>query len=622
MTETLFPLASDFTAPARADWLQLVEKVLKGADFDRRLVSRTADGIAVQPLYTREDALPGAVPVVRTHQDPLGWEIRQRHAGTDAAHVNAAILEDLEGGVAAVTLQLAAPGQLGLAANAATLEKALAGVHLDMVRIALAPGDSSLAGANALAEVYGSRGIAQAERRVAIDADPIGALATTGVAMQAVAEDQAALAALVAPNGAWAGSPATVFLADGRWAHEAGGSEAQELAVMLASAVAYLRALEAAGLAPDAGLRRIGFALAADADLFLTAAKLRAARRLIRQVGDACGAQAAARSASIAATTSMRMMARRDPWVNMLRTTSAAMAAGIGGADSVTVLPYTWPLGQPDAFARRIARNVQVIAQEESGLGRVGDPVAGSWYVEQATEALAQAAWALFQEIEAAGGLVAALTAGLVQDRIAAVVAERATAIATGRQELTGVSAFPRLGGDGVTVTPWPEAPPLPASSATRVARLAPQRLAEPFEALRNRAETLVRDGRAPEVFLASLGSLAEHNTRTTYMRNFLAAGGIAAVGGDGWTNSADVGAAFAASGAAVACLCSSDAVYGELAEATAGVLKAAGAKRVYLAGRPKDETALRAAGVDGFIFAGCNAVSALAQLLDEIGAA
>jgi methylmalonyl-CoA mutase len=365
---------------------------------------------------------------------------------------------------------------------------------------------------------------------------------------------------------------------------------------------------------------KIALALAADADLFLTVAKFRAARRMVAKVAEACGAGSAADSIQLTASTSERMMARRDPWVNMLRTTIACAGAAFGGAEAITVLPFTWALGEPDAFARRIARNTHLVLQEESAAARVIDPAHGSWYVETLTDDLAKAAWALFQEIEAQGGtmggMAAALESGFIQDRIARVAEARAGDIAHGRVELTGVSAFPRLGDDGVTVAPHPPFDPI-VNGGTSVTPLAARRLAEPFEALRDAADAhLARTGKRPQVFLACLGDLAVHATRSTWTSNFLAAGGIEAIVSAPLHNSADVGAAFAASGAAVACLCSSDQVYAELGEAAAGALKQAGAKQVLLTGRPKaQEAALESAGVDTFIFAGADAVATLTEL-------
>ena len=314
-------------------------------------------------------------------------------------------------------------------------------------------------------------------------------------------------------------------------------------------------------------------------------------------------------------------MARRDPWVNMLRTTIACAGAALGGADAVTVLPFTWALGKPDAFARRIARNTHLVLQEESSLGRVMDPAHGAWFIEKMTDELAQKSWALFQEIEAKGGMGPALESGFLQGEIARTAEARAGSIATGHQELTGVSAFPRLADDGVKVAPHPPAEPV-VKGGTSVAPLPPRRLAEPFERLREASDAhLARTGKRPQVFLACLGDPAAYSARATWTRNFLAAGGIEAIAGDSLHNSADAGKAFAESGASLACICSSDAVYGELAEATAGALKAAGARQVLLAGRPKpQEAALQAAGVDAFIFAGGNALATLARIYDALG--
>lgn len=314
-------------------------------------------------------------------------------------------------------------------------------------------------------------------------------------------------------------------------------------------------------------------------------------------------------------------MARRDPWVNLLRTTAACAGAAFGGAEAITVLPYTWALGKPDAFARRIARNTHLVLQEESAAARVVDPAHGSWYVERLTDDLAKKAWALFQDIEAKGGMARALETGFVQGEIARVAEARAGDIAHGRIELTGVSEFPRLADDGVEVAPYPPADPI-VKGGTSVEPLTPRRLAEPFERLRDAADAhLARTGNRPQVFLACLGDLAVHSARATWMRNYLAAGGIEAVASDPLHSSADAGKAFAASGATVACLCSSDQAYAELGEAVAGVLKQAGAEQVMLAGRPKEqEAALKAAGVDAFVFAGGDAIATLTRLHEALG--
>ncbi|MGE3915718.1 MAG: methylmalonyl-CoA mutase family protein [Hyphomicrobiaceae bacterium] len=620
--------AADFPTPAEADWLRLVDKAIKGGDFERRLVSRTADGLRIEPLYTRRSAIagrealaPGAAPFLRGTRAAAGagWDIRQLCAEPDPVAANAAILDDLAGGATSVLLQVAAPGWAGIGYEQSVMARALKDVMLDVAPVSLVAGEYTPDAAGSLIALWRAAGLAETQRRGAFNYDPLGTLAATGALYHPVDKALEIAAGLVATTVPMPG--VTALRADGHGWHQGGATEAQELALVLASLVAYLRAAEAAGLAPSIALPKIAITLAADADQFLGIAKLRAARALVWRVAEACGAGQAAALVTFTAETSRRMMTARDPWVNMLRTTIATAAAGMGGADAVTVLPFTWALGRPDAFARRIARNTHLVLLEEAGLGRVCDPAGGSWYVERLTDELAAKAWEAFQAIEAKGGLGAALAAGSVQDDLAKSREARAKLVATGRLELTGTSAFPRLGDDGATVAPWPPVPSA-ALNGAKVRALDLARTSAPFEALRDRADAFERrTGARPKVFLASMGPLAVNATRTTWIRNFLAAGGIEGVGGDSYLASADAGRAFAEAGASVACLCSGDDVYAELGEATASLLKTAGAARVYLAGRPKDqEAALTAAGVDGFLFAGQDAVAALQGLHEALG--
>jgi methylmalonyl-CoA mutase len=619
MSEPDAALATEFEAPAREAWLALVAKVLKGGDFEKRLVSRTADGLAIQPLYTRADEVTGATAAGRAGWYPGGWDVRQRHVEPDPKAANAAILEDLEGGATSLLLQISAPGQAGLSDAAAILDEALKGIYFNAVTIALDARESTLDAAGSLLEIWRAADINENLRRGAFNYDPLGVLAKTGT-LYYPADRACEIAAKLAADSRTM-SHVTALIADGRPYHEAGASEAQELAAMLATLVAYLRACETAGLRPRMALGQIALGLAADADLFATMAKLRAARRLAARVAEACGAGSAAERMQLSVGTSERMMAQRDPWVNMLRTTVACAGAAFGGAEAITVLPFTWARGKSDRFARRIARNTHLVLQAESGAARVIDPAHGSWYVEKLTDDLAKKAWALFQEIEAKGGMARALESGFIQGEIARVAEARARDIAHGRVELTGVSAFPMLADDGVKVEPHPPFDPV-VEGGTSVVPLTPKRLAEPFEALRDAADAHhARTGKPPQVFLASLGDLTAHGPRSTWMKNFLAAGGIEAIASGPLHNSADAGKAFAASGATVACICSADQVYAELGEAVAGVLEQAGAKQVLLAGRPKEqEPALKAAGVDAFVYAGGDAIATLIKLHEALG--
>jgi methylmalonyl-CoA mutase len=630
-------LADDFAVPAEADWRALVDKVLKGGDFERRLVTRTADGARIAPLYTRRDALPGAAtalpgaaPFTRGRQaaGAAGWDIRQVYAEPDPAKVNAAIREDLEGGVTSLLLQIAAPGWFGLPYTGPEMAAALDGVLLDMCPVSLLAGEYTVDAAGSLMALWRKAGIADDKCLGAFNADPLGTLAMTGALYHPLARSLDIAAKLAADTRAMPG--VTALRADGHIYHAGGATEAQELACVLATLAAYLRACEGAGLAPEDALPKMAVTLAVDADQFLGIAKLRAARRLVWRLAEACGAGTAAARVPLAAETSHRMMTKRDPWVNMLRTTIACAAAAMGAADSIMVLPFTWALGRPDAFARRIARNTHHVLMEESALGRVADPAGGSWYVEQLTDELARKGWELFQAIEGQRGadgmrgMGAALASGYVQDELAKSAEARARKIATRQLELTGTSAFPLLGPDGVTTEPWP-AELLDASlNGAHANPVRMHRDAEPFEALRDVADAhTAATGKPPAVFVAALGDLASHAARATWIGSFLAAGGIAASVSAPLTASAEAGKAFADSGLAVAVIAGSDTSYAELGEATAGALKAAGARTVLLAGRPKEqEAALRAAGVDDFIFAGGDAVAMLTKLQAAAGVA
>lgn len=609
-------LATQFEAPSIEQWRGLVDKALKGADFEKRLVAKTADGLRIPPLYTRADTRaelspPGSAPFTRgTHasKDGFGWSILTLIDAGTPAEANRAILADLEGGSNGIVLQVAAPGQSGVSVTCnSCVSAALAGVDLDFASLQLKGGLGGAALARHVITALPTLGGKAGARQIAFNLDPIGTFAQYGTAGAPVA-DAITEAISIAQSAHKAEPQARTVLANGRVAHEAGGSEAQELAVLAASLVAYLRAFEKAGVKPAEALAQITVELAADTDIFLTTAKLRAARTIVARIADASGAADAAGKVAFTAVTSERMMARRDPWTNMLRTTAACAAAAFGGADQVLVLPFAHALGTSDGFARRIARNTQIIAQEESALGRINDPAGGSWYVEQVTAELAAKAWSEFQAIEAAGGIVAALESGKLQDQIAAVRDQRAKAIATGKLELTGVSAFPLLGSDGITIAP--RVPAAPVGTAV-IKPLTPVRLGQAFEDLRDKADAL-----QPKAFLAALGAISDHTGRSTWIKNQLASGGIASIASDGYDSVDAAVAAFKASGCKLAVIASSDAVYGEKAEAVAKALKAAGATHIALAGRAGDKEAeFKAAGVDRFIFAGGDMVATLAAL-------
>jgi methylmalonyl-CoA mutase len=364
----------------------------------------------------------------------------------------------------------------------------------------------------------------------------------------------------------------------------------------------------------------IEFRLSADADQFLTIAKFRALRALWARVEQACGLDP--KPTFVSAETAWRMMTKRDPWVNMLRTTIAAFSAGVGGADALTVLPFTSAIGLPDRFARRIARNAELLLLEESNIAKVADPTAGSGSIEDLTDKLSRAAWALFQEIEAAGGAPAALESGLIQEKVEKVRAAHEAATAQRKDALTGTTDFPNLAETPVQVLDLKPVPlGTPVANITYPA-LKTIRLAEPFEHLRDASDRmLAKTGARPKIFLAALGTPAEFTARASFAKTFFEAGGIEAATGDGFADRDAMIAAFKASGAKLACLCSADAVYKREAIDAAKALTAAGAF-VYLAGQPgEQEGRWRESGVKEFIYAGGNVLTTLRKAHDNLSA-
>jgi len=603
------PLAAEFPAATREQWRQLVADVLKGAPFDQRLVAKTYDGLTIEPLYGRRaQARP-----IASRAPAAPWSVMQRVDHPDPAAANAEALHDLENGATGLSVIFAgATGAYGygLAASEAAIARALEGIHLDAgIALDLDLGPHMQEAGRGLTALVKRRGVEPATTHIRFGFDPIGAAAVGGASplpwSGLVPIFNAAISDLAAQ-----GFRGPFAAADGRAIHNAGGSEAQELAYALAVAVAYLRALEAGGIALDAARAMIYFRLAADVEQFLTIAKFRALRMLWARVEEAC--KLVPGRPLVTAETAWRMMTKRDPYVNMLRATIAVVAAGLGGADAITVLPFTTALGLPERFARRIARNTQLVLLEESSLARVTDPAAGAGGIEDMTEQLCRAAWTEFQEIERAGGAWAALEQGMIQQKVAAVRAARQLAVARRKDAFTGTSDFPDLAETPVSVldvAPVALSPP----SALAFEPLPRIRLAEPFEALRDASDRiLARTGARPKVFLANLGAPADFTARASFAKNFFAAGGIEAAGNDGFASRDAMIEAFKASGAKLACLCSSDEVYAREAVSATQALRRAGAV-VWLAGRPGAlEGELTQAGVSAFVSAGGDALAAL----------
>ena len=678
MTDPL-KLASEFPSADYAAWRTLAEEALKGASFEKKLVTKTLDGFALQPLYTKGDQDADTRLIhdvlsasVEPRETVTGWDIRQLHSHPDPIVTNAAVLDDLENGATSILLKLDAAarkgreissGEVGVDGIAihclADLECTLSDVYTNLATIALDGGAAAIPAAAMLAARMTDEDGAS-EAAPAFNIDPIGTLASTGTlpcstddALRQTANITAELIDLF-PMG-------TAISVNGAPYYNAGATDGQELACLLASGVAYLRALTDTGMAVDQAAGAMVFNVAIGTDFFAGIAKLRALRLMWTRVLAASGAEDA--SISINAVSAEMAMSKVDPWVNMLRTTVTSFAAGLGGADSVVCLPYDHLIGLPDGFTRRIARNTQLILQEESNVHRVIDPAGGAWFIENMTRDLAKAAWAKFQSLEASGGIVAALANGSLKKDIEAVWHTREERVANRRDPLTGVSEFPNISEAKVTC----DAPDLDAvqangkarqtkytetvgsslsslmeaarkgatighmytdlygtSAATTVPALTPHRLSEPYEALRKRADGYkAKTGTFPQIFLANLGKVAQHTARAMFARNFFEAGGIEAITNTGFADATSVAKAFTASGAKIAVICGSDPQYGDMADDVASTLKTAGASLVYLAGHPGDARAgYEAAGIDDFIYVGTDVPDTCRTAMDHLSGA
>jgi methylmalonyl-CoA mutase len=545
-------LASEADRHDRAAWEAAAAAVLRKAgrlgpdDADAlvwdRLTRRTLDGVGVPPLGTAADLDDLATSGRPTRSGP--WDVRV----ASRAETSEQALVDLANGASSVWLQVSG------AVSPELLGQRLEGVMVDLAPVVLDAPDDPVGAARSLAAWLETYGLVPAAG-TGVGADPVGAL----VRRDRPADDLGQVVADVASSAIPAGVRALVV--DGTVVHDRGASDAQELGYSLAVGAAYLRALAAAGVEVDRAVDLLEFRYAVTDEQFVSIAKLRAARRCWARLAELSGVASAEQRQH--AVTSRPMMSRYDAYVNLLRTTVAAFAAGAGGADAVTVLPFDSPLGEPDGFGRRMARNISSLLVAESHVAAVTDPAGGAYAVERLTDQLAEAGWAELQRIEASGGILAAWADGSLAGRIEEVVAGRDRQVATRRRPLTGVSEFPNL------AERLPERP----GEGDPV-----RRYGAAYEAMRDAPA-------GSPVFLATMGSIAAHSPRALFATNLLAAGGVAVEVGGATGGVEDVLAAY--SGQPVVCLAGPDPAYAEWGAALVGALREAGASRVVLAGRP-----------------------------------
>lgn len=684
MSASADPLFAEFTVPDYDAWRAAAVDSLKGTPIEK-LTTKTYEDIAVQPLYRAEDSasirhqytLPGAAPYVRGG-DADGylvapWLVAQAITGSTPQEVNDALRHDLARGQTAVNLrldraaragldsdQVAQPGEDGVAlATVDDLAAILDGIDLAQVPVLITPGAAALPVAVFLFALAQRRGTALSGLRGAIDNDPLGVLAATGrlpSTLETLYDEMADLTAWAAED-----APGLSTIGVNAVPYGDGGANAvQELAAALATGVAYLRAVGARGVAVDVAAPRMRFTFGVGSNFFMEVAKLRAARLLWSQIVDVFGGSAAAQAMQIHAATARLNQSALDPYVNMLRATTEAFAAAAGGVASMEVAPFDARIRPADEFSRRAARNTQLILQDESNLTRLIDPAGGSWYVEWLTDQLADAAWAAFQQIEAAGGMLQVLRSGKLQAEIAEVADRRAAALATRRDVLVGVNMYANA-----TETPLDPRGDSPRIATGRVAEqrdaalrmlaaadlsvdrvgasiiaaasgatlnalvtklrdasdgewvkaVTPVALAAPYEVLRaNAAAFTAKHGAAPRIFLANMGPLAQHKARADFTRGFFEVGGFALDYPAGFATPEEATAAALASGAQAVVICSTDETYPDLVPPLVAAIKQArGGMPVIVAGSPKEQVeSLRAAGVDEFIHvrADCLAVN------------
>jgi methylmalonyl-CoA mutase len=668
------PLFPEFAAPAPTDWRRVAEESLDGAPFEKKLITRTPEGIDLQPIYTRADAglaageWPGLPPYGRGASalgaHAQGWRICQELPYGAPPEFNAALLQDLNRGQNSVNILLdvatrlgldpdeAKPGEVGgCGLSLATLDdfaRALRGVDLSAVPVYVPAGLSALPLAAMFAAALIEQGKKPAELHGAVLADPISEWlghGTLPAGLEPALDDMAVLTEWATRSGS---SIRTVGVGANAWA-DAGGSAVHELAFGLATGVEYLRALAAHHITPARAAPRFLFTFSSGSNFFMEVAKFRAARLLWHRAVTAAGAPDEAARLAFHARTSLWNKSVLDPHVNLLRTTTEAFAAVMGGCESLHVAPFDECFRVPDDFSRRLARNIQLILAEECGLGRVADPAGGSWYVESLTRQLATKAWALFQEVERLGGMGAAVRAGFPQEAVDKLAAERLAAVESRRDGIIGTNLHPNLKekpaevdlpdyvalasrrarqvcayrmataperdaevmarladlldatpanimkrlieafGHGATLGEVGKVLRSGRHSPVPIARLRIRRRSEPFERLRGRAEAcLARTGARPRVFLAGFGPRKQHGARADFSTGFFAAGGFEVRASADLDSPAAAAQAARESGAPIVVICSTDETYPVLVPPLARELKSGpNPPLVVLAGLP-----------------------------------
>ena len=692
----------EFTPPTDEEWKAACEALLKGAPFEKKMFTKTYEGITFDPMYTRkhtEDILPkGVMPGMGDYLrgvDAAGyigkpWGIAQACDETLPAENNELLRHEHDKGATIYHIVLDTASRAGVDARQAeavgdtgTSVTTVEDMHVLLTGLDLAKFPLYVyAGANAvplLALVAAARrasGEDMAEVRGIVGADPIGALAADGKLPASLDAHYDSLAA--AARWATVNAPhlRTVFVRSDVYSN-GGANDVQEVASVLATATAYLRALCERGLTIDEAASQIAFAFSMGANFFLQIAKLRAVRPLWAQIVGAFGGSAEAQKMRIHARPALFFKTIYDPYVNMLRNTTEIFSGVVGGIDSFESAPFDEPIRKGDEFSRRIARNVQIMLQEEFGLLQPIDPAGGSWAVETLTRQMKEKIWAEFQRIEKEGGIIAALRVGSLQESVAAVLAARFKNADLRRDRIVGNNMYPNMTETlletraedtaalkaqrtadidaylsdidvkhrdealaslrqahsvdnaveaalaGATIAELMTAV-TEGNGAETVTAIAPHRWSERFEALRQRTEEYKAEKNDNvKIFLANMGPIPQHKARADFTTGFLQVGAFEVLGNDGFKTVEEAADAARASGADAVVICSTDATYPEIVPALAPKLHEVLPKaRVFLAGAaPKDllET-YKEAGIDEYISVRANCYEILESLQKQKG--
>ncbi len=699
-----------FSRPTYEEWREAAEKTLKGVPFEKKLITRTYEEIDLQPMYWQHDAeniahinsLPGFAPYLRgsnasgyNHQS---WEICQELSYATPQSFNEALRMDMERGQTAVNMLLDTPTRAGIDASDATagetgnhgvsiscledLAQALDGIDLAQTPIFIQAGAYGVPIAGMLTALVRRQGKPTTGLRGCIAVDPLGTLAREGTLHCSLDDAYEGMARLTQ----WARSNAPdmdTILVQSHPYHDGGGSATQELAFAMATGVEYLRALQSRGVSIDDAALSMQFAFSLGSNFFMEIAKLRAARLLWAKIVKAFGGSEAAQKMIIHARTSAWNKTTYDPYVNMLRTTTEAFAGVVGGSSSLHVSPFDEPIRPPDFFSRRIARNTQIILQQESHLDRVIDPAGGSWYVENLTDNLGKKAWGVFQEVEKLGGMEQALVANRPQSQVAETAQKRVKNMNLRRDVFVGINMYPNLqekpvevpaidreaihrerkahidqhkasvdqgacataldalikakhAADGSVVDAAADAVACGSTigilTKTLLTEGSTPPIIEPicihrgtqhFEALRKNADDYAaKTGAPPKVFLANMGPIPQHKPRADFTTGFFQVGGFEVIGNNGFGTTDEAAQAALDSGAPIVVICSTDDTYPELVPPLTKAIKDARPETtVILAGYPQDQIdAHKQAGVDDFIHLRANCYEMLVNLQQKIG--